>query len=60
MKKKLPKLTTDKAAETFIVEADVTQYDLSALKPVGFEFQPKGRRISGKSLRINLARNPHP
>lgn len=46
MKKQLPKLTSDKAAETFIAEADLTEYDLSGLKPVRFEFQPKGRSIT--------------
>ena len=39
MKKKLPKLTTDEAAETFVAEADLTEYDLSSLKQVRFEFQ---------------------
>jgi predicted DNA binding CopG/RHH family protein len=46
MKKKLPNLTDDKTAETFIGEADLTQYDLSNLKPVRFEFQPKERSIT--------------
>ncbi len=46
MKKQLPKLTTDKAAEAFIAEADLTEYDLSVLKPVRFEFQPKVRSIT--------------
>jgi predicted DNA binding CopG/RHH family protein len=46
MKKQLPKLTTDKAAEAFVAEADLTQYDLSRMTPVRFEFQPKGRRIT--------------
>ncbi|MCK9394280.1 MAG: BrnA antitoxin family protein [Methylobacter sp.] len=41
MKKRFPKLRTDKAAETFVDEADLTQYDLSGMKPVSFEFQPK-------------------
>ena len=45
MKKQLPKLTTDKEAETFIDETDLTEYDLSGLKPVHFEFQPKAKRI---------------
>lgn len=45
-KNKLPKLATDKAAETFIAEANLTEYDLSDLKPVRFEFQPKGRSIT--------------
>ncbi len=46
MKKKLPKLRTDKAAETFVDEADLTQYDLSDMKPVSFEFQPKDKSIT--------------
>ncbi|MDD5034430.1 MAG: BrnA antitoxin family protein [Methylococcaceae bacterium] len=46
MKKQLPKLTNDKETETFIAEADLTEYDLSGLKPVRFEFQPKGRSIT--------------
>lgn len=46
MKKQLPKLKTDKEAEDFIAEADLTEYDLSGLKPVRFEFQPKARRIT--------------
>lgn len=46
MKKKLPKLSTDEAAETFVDEADLTQYDLSGMKPVSFEFQPKDKSIT--------------
>jgi predicted DNA binding CopG/RHH family protein len=41
MKKKLPILTTGKEAEAFIGKADLTDYDLSKLTPVRFEFQPK-------------------
>jgi predicted DNA binding CopG/RHH family protein len=46
MKKKLPILTTDKEAEDFIDNADLTEYDLSELTPVRFEFQPKERSIT--------------
>ena len=46
MKKPLPKLMTDEAAETFITDADLTEYDLSGLKPVRFEFQPKVKSIT--------------
>lgn len=46
MKKKLPKLSTDEAAETFVDEADLSQYDLSGMKPVSFEFQPKSKSIT--------------
>ena len=46
MKKPLPKLMTDESAEAFIAESDLTEYDLSGLKPVRFEFQPKGKSIT--------------
>ena len=46
MKKPLPILTTDKEAEDFIDNVDLTQYDLSALTPTRFEFQPKERSIT--------------
>jgi len=46
MKKPLPKLTSDKAAEAFIDEADLTEYDLSGAQLTRFEFQPKGRSIT--------------
>ncbi len=46
MKKPLPKLMTDETAETFIADAYLTEYDLSGLKPVRFEFQPKGKSIT--------------
>ncbi|WP_200870539.1 CopG family antitoxin [Methylobacter tundripaludum] len=46
MKKNVPKLKTDKAAETFVDEADLTRYDLSGMKPVSFEFQPKYKSIT--------------
>ncbi|MCX7096373.1 MAG: CopG family antitoxin [Methylococcales bacterium] len=46
MKKPLPNLTTDKAAEDFIDNADLKEYDLSALTTTRFEFQPKERSIT--------------
>jgi predicted DNA binding CopG/RHH family protein len=46
MKKKLPKLRTDKAAEDFVATSDLTQYDLSGMRGVQFEFAPKGARIN--------------
>ena len=36
--KSLPKLKTDKAAEDFVRDADLTEYDLSAFKPMNFKF----------------------
>jgi predicted DNA binding CopG/RHH family protein len=46
MKKKLPRLGSDKAAEEFVATADLSEYDLSSGKRVRFEFQPKGERIN--------------
>lgn len=46
MKKKLPTLRTDQAAERFVATADLTQYDLSGMKLVKFEFQPKTERVN--------------
>ena len=46
MKRKLPRLRTDGAAEALIVEADQTRYDLSGMEMVRFEFQPKTERVN--------------
>jgi predicted DNA binding CopG/RHH family protein len=44
--KKLPILKTDKQAEAFIADSDLAGFDLSALKPVRYEFSPKEARIN--------------
>ena len=46
MKKPLPVLKTDEEAERFVAEADLTDFDLSKLQLVRFEFQPKSERIN--------------
>ena len=46
MKKKLPKLKTDKEAEDFVATSDLTEYDLSDMRMVHFEFQPKSERVN--------------
>jgi predicted DNA binding CopG/RHH family protein len=46
MKKKLPVLKTDKQAEDFVANADLTDYDLSGGQMVRFEFQPKTERVN--------------
>ena len=46
MKKPLPKLTSDDAAERFVADADLTQFDLSAFKPHSFEFAPKSKQVN--------------
>ena len=44
--KKLPKLRSDRAAERFVADADLSTYNLSGLKPARFEFAPKEARIN--------------
>jgi predicted DNA binding CopG/RHH family protein len=46
MKKKWPRFRTDKEAEEFVEKADLTEYDLSEMRPIRFEFQPKSERVN--------------
>ena len=46
MKRKLPKLKSDREAEEFVAKADLTEFDLSGMKLVRFEFQPKSERVN--------------
>ncbi len=46
MLKKLPILKTDKEADDFVDNADLSQYDLSGFVPVKFEFANKDERIN--------------
>lgn len=46
MKKPLPNLRTDKEAEEFVERSDLTEYDLSNMRMVHFEFQPKSERVN--------------
>jgi predicted DNA binding CopG/RHH family protein len=46
MKPKLPKLDSDAAAEAFVATSDLTDYDLSDMRMVRFEFQPKTERVN--------------
>jgi predicted DNA binding CopG/RHH family protein len=43
---KLPRLKTDRQAERFVADSDLTHYDLSPLKAAQFEFAPKEARIN--------------
>ena len=45
-KKKIPTFKTDKEAEDFVANADLTEYDLSGGRLVRFEFQPKSERVN--------------
>jgi predicted DNA binding CopG/RHH family protein len=46
MKKKIPTFKTDVAAERFVANSDLTQYDLSGGKAVQFEFEPKASQLN--------------
>lgn len=46
MKKKLPRFKSDREAEAFVAKADLTEYDLSGMRPIHFEFQPKSEWVN--------------
>jgi predicted DNA binding CopG/RHH family protein len=54
MKRKLPTLTTDKEAEAFVAKSDLTDYDLSEMRMIRFEFQPKSERVNMRLPRTLL------
>ena len=54
MKKKLPRLKSDKEAEEFVEKADLTEYDLSGMRSFRFEFQPKSERVNMRLPRLLL------
>ena len=41
MKKKLPTFRSDREAQEFVEKADLTDYDLSGLRPAKLEFEKK-------------------
>jgi predicted DNA binding CopG/RHH family protein len=46
MKRRLPNLKSDRRAEAFVRDADLTDYDLHAMTPVRFEFARKEARVN--------------
>ena len=44
--KPLPRLKTDEDAERFVDEADLSEHDLSGMKPTRFEFEKKSARVN--------------
>ena len=56
MKKKLPEIRSDKAAEAFAARANLTEYDLSGMREVRFEFEPKSARVNMRLPAKLLAR----
>ena len=54
--KKLPVLLTDEEAERFIDAGDLSEFDLSGFKPIGFEFASKDERVNMRLPREVLER----
>lgn len=46
MKKPIPTFRTDKEAEDFVAQADLSEYDLSEGQFVRFEMRPKDKAVS--------------
>ncbi len=46
MKQTLPTLTTDEEAEAFLETADLSEYDLSGMKPNTFGFSLKAKQVN--------------
>jgi predicted DNA binding CopG/RHH family protein len=46
MKKILPTLTTDKEAEDFVANSDLSEYDLSGMVSMRFELRRKDKSIN--------------
>jgi predicted DNA binding CopG/RHH family protein len=53
--KPIPQLESDEAAERFVGEADLSEYDLSAFKPTHFEFEKKDSNVNLRVSRALLA-----
>lgn len=45
-KKKLPEFKSDEEAEAFVENADLTDYDLSGMRSMRFEFEKKEARVN--------------
>ena len=54
MKRKLPRFKTDADAEEFIATADLSDYDLSSMRMMRFEFQPKRERVNMRLPKLLL------
>jgi predicted DNA binding CopG/RHH family protein len=46
MSQKLPTLTSDEEAEAFLDSADLSEYDLSKMKPAKFEYLKKSAKLN--------------
>ena len=46
VRKSMPSLSSDAAAEQFVATADLSEYDLSGFKPMRFEIEPKAAALN--------------
>ena len=53
MSKKLPTLTSDEEAEAFLDSADLSEYDLSEMKPAKFEYLKKSAKLNRLPQRLD-------
>jgi predicted DNA binding CopG/RHH family protein len=53
--KPIPQLESDEAAERFVSEGDLSEYDLTAFKPTHFEFEKKDSIVNLRVSRALLA-----
>lgn len=44
--KPFPTFESDEAAERFVAEADLSEYDFSGFRPMRFEFEPKSAQVN--------------
>ena len=44
--KQFPRFDSDAEAERFVENADLSEYDFSQFKPMGFEFEKKTKQIN--------------
>ncbi|KAB0622339.1 CopG family antitoxin [Castellaniella defragrans] len=44
--KSIPSFPSDEAAEDFVANADLSEYDLSQFKPMRFELEPKSASLN--------------
>jgi predicted DNA binding CopG/RHH family protein len=54
MRKKIPIFKTDGEAEHFVDTADLSEYDLSGLRPMSFEFEKKTAQLNMRMPRSLL------
>lgn len=53
--KQWPTFKSDEEAEKFVEEADLTEYDWSAMRPVRYEFEDKSARLNMRLPESQLA-----